>query len=156
MSSCVKLIDFETKKSLYNIDCNYDKNNDDRIQQINKIAYSNIHNILVTGHENKYIRFFDVRDSNNNNNNKIIKSIIGHTDSISSLEFGINEYELITASHDGSIRYWDIRNFNLLHDVTCHKRKSNEGVLNMVVNKTLKSVFSCGADGLIKGFKMFK
>lgn len=37
--------------------------------------------LIVSGHEDKYIRFFDV------NSNKMIRSLLGHTDSVTSLSF---------------------------------------------------------------------
>lgn len=82
----------------------------------------------------------------------MIKSIVGHTDSISSLSFGIGEFDLISGSHDGFIRSWDLRNYNLLNDVSCHRIKNNEGVLGIKVIKNNKSIITSGADAVIKGF----
>jgi striatin 1/3/4 len=68
------------------------------------------------------------------------------------LEFGISEYELISGSHDGTIRTWDMRTFNLISDISSHRVKNNEGVLGINVVSSSKTVFSCGADGIIKAF----
>ena len=105
--------------------------------------------MLVSGHENKQIKFFDPRQ----NSNYLVKSIVGHTNSISTVEFGLSEYELLSGCHDGSMRCWDIRNYNLLNDISCHRQKYDEGLLSINTCKDLKSVFTSGADGIIKCFK---
>lgn len=103
---------------------------------------------MVTGHENKQIKFFDPRQ-----NSPLIKSIVGHTDSISTITYGVGEYDLFSGCHDGTVRCWDIRNYNLLSDLSCHKQKYSEGVLSLKANKKIKSLLTSGADGIIKCFR---
>lgn len=63
--------------------------------------------LLASAHENGVINYVDY------NSNKTIKVLEGaHTDSVSCLKFvqqngGLN---LISGSHDGSIKIWDLRN----------------------------------------------
>lgn len=155
VSPIVKCFDVETKKVLFDLNFQHEKTLTFQQQQANSIKYNSDKSLLISAHENKQIKFFDVR-SNPDGPNGLIKSIVGHTDSISSITFGINEYEIISGCHDGSIRYWDIRNYNLIHDVACHRKKYDEGVLALYSAKSLKTIFSAGSDGLIKGFKLAK
>ena len=49
------------------------------MQQINKIEVCSSQNMLVAGTEDSKIRFFDLKS------NKLINSVIGHSDSVTSL-----------------------------------------------------------------------
>ena len=50
------------------------------MQQINRIVVCPSHKILVAGTEDSKLRFFDM------NTNKLVNSVIGHADSVSSLQ----------------------------------------------------------------------
>jgi WD40 repeat protein len=73
-------------------------------------------NILTVGHENGTLNLFDF------NQNKIVKTIgDAHQDSVSSLAFSNSGLHLISGSHDGSIKVWDIRNYKCVSEiVTAH------------------------------------
>lgn len=46
---------------------------------------------------------------------KCVKSIVAHTDAVTSLY--AKDFTLISAGHDGSIRFWDIRKMQLLYEL---------------------------------------
>ena len=46
---------------------------------------------------------------------KCIKQVVAHTDSVSSLY--AKDFTLVSAGHDGSIRFWDIRKMQLLYEL---------------------------------------
>jgi WD40 repeat protein len=117
-------------------------------QQSNKIIFHENTNLLATGHEDRQIRFFDP------NQNKLAKSIVAHTDSVSCLSVGLKEYELLSASHDGSVRCWDMRIYKLLFDIPAHRKKYDEGCLSINTVPNEKLIITSGADGLIKVFKL--
>ena len=71
-------------------------------KQVNKIAFFN-NDLFATGHEDKHIKFFDVKS------NKITSDFVAHADSINDLCKGFNEYQLITCSQDESVRSLDLR-----------------------------------------------
>ena len=55
--------------------------------------------MIIIGHEDRQIRIFDIKSK------KLINNFIAHTDSVNCLCNGVNEYELLTASHDGNVRF---------------------------------------------------
>jgi len=57
----------------------FDDNKPYVLQQINKIITSEGQKLLIAGTEDKQLKLFDL------NTNKIVKTIVGHTDSITSL-----------------------------------------------------------------------
>ena len=79
--------------------------------------------------------------------------MIAHTDSVSSISMGNDENQLLTCSHDGSFRCWDIRNYKLLYDVPAHRKKNDEGCLCIIPDSNYKVLLTSGADGLVKIFK---
>ena len=59
----------------------------------------------------------------------------------------------MSGGHDGAVRVWDIRTFQLLHDMAAHRRKYEEGTLALAVSKGVRSMpllASAGADSIIK------
>lgn len=117
-----------------------------RQQQPNKIIYNSSINLVISGHEDKEIKLFDI------NSNKCIKSFVGHTDSVSSLANTNNGYYLISGGHDGALRCWDIRKQQCLYDIPAHRKKYDEGVHFIAAHPVENMVASCGADSNIKIF----
>lgn len=46
---------------------------------------------------------------------KCIKSTVAHTDAVTCLL--TKDFTLVSAGHDGSIRFWDIRTMQLLYEL---------------------------------------
>jgi len=113
-------------------------------QQINKVITHQYSPIAISAHENKYIRFFDLNSSTE------VKSIIAHTDSVSDLNISTNGHYLISGGHDGSIRCWDLRKYQCLHELPAHRKKFDEAVFSIVQHPIYPYVASGGADGIIK------
>jgi WD40 repeat protein len=86
----------------------------------------------------------------------MVKNFVAHTDSISCFCNGINEYELLTSSHDGTVRCWDLRGGNnkLIFDIPAHRKKYDEGCLSLNLIKSENLMVTSGADGIIKIFKI--
>ena len=51
--------------------------------------------------------------------------MVAHTDSVSSVFMGNDENQLLSCSHDGSFRCWDLRKFKLIYDVPAHRKKND-------------------------------
>jgi len=104
--------------------------------------------MLVAATEDSKLRFFDL------NSNQIVKSVIGHADSVStlcSLSVQGQPNLIVSGGHDGAVRVWDIRTFQLLHDMAAHRRKYDEGTLALAACPTMMPLLaSGGADSIIK------
>lgn len=99
---------------------------------------------MISGHEDSCIRFCDPQSG------QIMKVLVGHADSVTDLTM-FNDNHLASVSHDGSMRTWDIRTFQCLHEIPVHKRKYDESI--HTVSSNSRYVATGGADGLIKIFK---
>jgi striatin 1/3/4 len=47
----------------------------------------------------------------------MIMNLIGHTDAVTSLSLNQNNFCLASVGADGSMRTWDIRNYQCLNDI---------------------------------------
>lgn len=72
--------------------------------QVNKVISHPVKNLIFAGLENGTLDCFDF------NANQVVKTIPNaHADSISSIAISSSGMEILTASHDKSIKVWDLR-----------------------------------------------
>lgn len=64
-----------------------------------------------------------------------MKTIVGHTDAITSLllTHKSGQSMLVSGGHDGAVRAWDIRTFQCIYDIVAHRKKYDEGVLSLAM-----------------------
>ena len=109
-------------------------------------------NLLAGGHENGTISFIDY------NSNKVIKLLQdAHKDSVSCVKFAAynGRINLITGSHDGSIKIWDLRNHRCVGEVSkAHSRKFDEGVMCIDNHNGIPFFASGGADCIINIYEL--
>lgn len=149
-SNCiVKLFEVETGKEVMQIQS--DENYDQTVAtQINKVLTHPTLPILITGHENNYIKFFDI------NTGMCTLSMVGHLDSVTCLDIDPSGLTLASGGHDCSVRYWDYDNEKntavCVQEVTAHRKKSltSEGILAVKYHPTAPWFCSAGADGVIR------
>jgi striatin 1/3/4 len=101
--------------------------------------------LVVSGHEDRRIRFFDL------NSSRCVKDLVGHTDAVTAL--ALHQNYLFSSSHDGSLRTWDLRTYQCLHELPAHRKKYDEAALCVASHSTLPLVASGGADSLIKFYQ---
>ena len=119
--------------------------------------------LLVTGHEDKRIRLFDITTGQyfiqflqEGANHFLIEgqcthSMIAHLDSVTSLAIDPSGFSLVSGGHDCSIRFWDLINSHAcIQETPSHREKANEGVLSVAFHPSLPFLASAGADGVIK------
>lgn len=135
--------------------------------QVNKVITHPTLPILVSGHENNFIQFFDI------DTGACTLSMIGHLDSVTSLDVDPSGLTLVSGGHDCSVRFWDIVNSATdptggrtgredkaqgseesaavcVQEITAHRKKSGEGVLFVKYHPSAPWFCSTGADGVIR------
>lgn len=60
---------------------------------------------------------------------------------------------MMSGGHDGAVRTWDLRTFQLLNDMSAHRRKYDEGTLALAHLGGL--VATGGADSIVKIIQTF-
>ncbi|KAG0043205.1 hypothetical protein BGZ83_011712 [Gryganskiella cystojenkinii] len=145
-NSVIKLFDIETGKEILAFKSNetYDGTTS---TQINKVVCHPTMPVVVSGHEDRYIRFFDI------NSGSCSFSMLSHLDAVSSLDIDPAGLVLCSGGHDGSVRLWDlaVSTRPCLQEFTGHRRKSNEGVTSVKYHPTLPGLLATGgADSIVK------
>jgi striatin 1/3/4 len=115
--------------------------------QINKIVCHPTMPVVVSGHEDRYIRFFDI------NSGACSYSMIAHLDAVSTLDIDPAGLVLCSGGHDASVRLWDIASStrSCLQEFTAHRRKTDEGVTAVKYHPTLPGLMATGgADSIVK------
>lgn len=85
----------------------------------------------------------------------MIKSIEAHTDGISSISYSNSGMSLITGSHDGSIKIWDLRNYKVSGEIAqAHGKKYDESVMCIASHNKIPFFASGGADCIINIYEL--
>ncbi|KAF9413047.1 hypothetical protein BGZ94_000855 [Podila epigama] len=145
-NSVIKLFDIETGKEIMAFKSNETYDGTLRTQ-INKIVCHPTMPVVVSGHEDRYIRFFDI------NSGTCSFSMLAHLDSVSSLDIDPSGLVLCSGGHDASVRLWDMASpgKTCLQEFTSHRRKGDDGVCAVHYHRTLPDVLAtAGADLTIK------
>ncbi|GLB35160.1 putative WD domain, G-beta repeat [Lyophyllum shimeji] len=143
-NAVVKIFDIESGKELSQLqsDMTYDGT---PATQINRIASHPTLSLLVTAHEDKYIRIFDITTG------QCTHSMLAHLDGVTSLSIDAAGFSLVSGSHDCSVRFWDLLGTRAcVQEITTHREKAREGVLDVEFHPSLPFMASAGADGVVK------
>ncbi|KAG0084500.1 hypothetical protein BGZ93_001201 [Podila epicladia] len=145
-NSVVKLFDIETGQAILDFKSNetYDGTPS---TQINKIVCHPTMPVVVSAHEDRYIRFFDLNSGN------CSFSMISHLDAVSSLDIDPAGLVLCSGGHDGSVRLWDLASVNraCLQEFPGHRRRGDEGVCAVQYHKSMPKLLATGgADSVAK------
>ncbi|KAJ3508200.1 hypothetical protein NLJ89_g5883 [Agrocybe chaxingu] len=143
-NAIVKVFDIETGRELSRLesDMSYDGT---PATQINRIVSHPTMSILVTAHEDKYIRIFDLTTG------QCTHSMLAHLDGVTSLSIDAPGFSLVSGSHDCSVRFWDLLGSrSCVQELTTHREKAREGVLDVEFHPSLPFMASGGADGVVK------
>ncbi|KAI1401976.1 WD40 repeat-like protein [Hypoxylon fuscum] len=107
---------------------------------------SGIEGVIISGHEDRFIRFFDA------NSGQCTYNMLAHPASISSLSLSPDGRELVSAGHDASLRFWSLEKRSCTQEVTSHRIMRGEGVCAVVWSSDGRWVVSGGGDGIVKVF----
>ncbi|CAK5264863.1 unnamed protein product [Mycena citricolor] len=145
-NAVVKIFEIETGKELSRLqtDISYDGT---PATQINRIASHPTMPLLVTAHEDKYIRIFDVVTG------QCTHSMLAHLDGVTSLSIDPAGFSLVSGSHDCSVRLWDLLGTRAcVQEIPAHREKAREGALDVEFHPSLPFMATAGADGVVKLF----
>ena len=90
-----------------------------------------------------------------------------HADAVSCLAVSNNGLQLISGSHDGTIKVWDLRKFGsttaglvdeflpIYEMEDAHMKKYDEGVQCLAVHQSQPFIASGGSDSIVKVFELF-
>ena len=105
--------------------------------------------LIITAHEDRNIRYWDY------NSGTLIHSMVAHLDAVTCLSLDPNGMFLLSGSHDCSIRLWNLKNKTCVQEITVHRKKFDESILDVAFHPTRQFIASAGADGLAKVFIQF-
>jgi len=143
-SECV-CFDLETAKISLRLD-SAKTYNGTPFTQINKVIPHPTLPIVVTAHEDRHIRFFDI------DTGKQIHTMVAHLDAVTSLSIDPTGLYLLSGSHDGSIRLWNMENKTCIQEITAHRKKFDEAVFDVAFHQSQPFIASGGADAVAKVF----
>ncbi|KLO12014.1 WD40 repeat-like protein [Schizopora paradoxa] len=113
--------------------------------QVNAITSHPTMPMLVTGHEDKHIRVWDIATG------QCTHSMLAHLDAVTSLSIDAAGFSMVSGGHDCSLRFWDLLGSRAcIQETTNHREKGREGVLAVEFHSHLPFMASAGADGVLK------
>ncbi|KAJ9473955.1 F-box protein MET30 [Pseudozyma hubeiensis] len=160
-NSIVKLFEVDTGRQVRQLKS--DETYDGSVEtQINKLVTHPTLPLLITAHEDGYIRMFDL------DTGACTLSMVAHLDAVTSLDIDASGLTLVSGGHDCSVRFWDIAGGSLAgrdgpvgegdksttavcrQEISSHRNKASEGVLAVKYHPTAPYFASAGADGVIR------
>lgn len=102
--------------------------------------------VTITAHNDRHIRFWDT------NSGQLIHSMVAHLDAVTSLAVDPKGLYLLSGSHDNSIRLWNLDNKTCIQEITAHRKKFDESILDVAFHPSRGYIASGGADSLAKVF----
>lgn len=125
---------------------------------------SNVEGVIISGYEDRYIRFFDANsgmwklcprisfDILILNSGQCTYTMLAHPAAIASLSLSPDGRELVSAGHDASLRFWDLEKRSCTQELTSHRLMRGEGVCAVVWSRDGRWVVGGGGDGVVKVF----
>ncbi|KAG5978517.1 hypothetical protein E4U55_006133 [Claviceps digitariae] len=110
------------------------------------MASSGVEGTIISGHEDRYVKFFDA------NSGQCTYNMLAHPDAISSLSLSPDGRELVSAGHDASLRFWSLEKRSCIQEMTSHRVMRGEGICSCVWSQDGRWVVSGGGDGVVKVF----
>ncbi|CAI2360599.1 unnamed protein product [Moneuplotes crassus] len=156
--------DYHKSDPVFTFECKEPRTGDPSLRQVNCVECHPTMNIAITGAEDEDIGIFDLEAKG-----KCLRMTENtHTSPISSIAINPNGINYASSSHDGTIRFWDIR-MQQLHlsssntpvstsngtkmygeIASCHDKKFGESICSLKIHSTLPILMSCGGDSNIK------
>ncbi|KAF2766769.1 WD40 repeat-like protein [Teratosphaeria nubilosa] len=105
-----------------------------------------VEGVVITGHEDRFVRFFDA------NSGQCTYNMLAHPSSISSLSLppSGNPREAVSAGHDASIRIWSLEKRICTQEIMSNRHMRGEGVTCVSWSAEGRLVVAGGGDGVCK------
>ncbi|EMD38667.1 hypothetical protein CERSUDRAFT_82942 [Gelatoporia subvermispora B] len=143
-NAVIKIFDIETGKEHLRLQPDASEE-DAPAGQVNSMVSHPTMPLIITGHEDKHIRIFDIASG------QCTHSMLAHLDAVTSLSIDAAGFSLVSGSNDCSVRFWDILNSrSCVQEITNHREKAREGVLDVEFHPSLPIMASAGADGIVR------
>ncbi|XP_063986956.1 striatin isoform X2 [Diachasmimorpha longicaudata] len=113
---------------------------------VNRVVAHPIQPLIIAAHEDRHIRFYDHRSAT------LAHAMVAHLDAVTSLAVDPHGLYLLSGSHDCSIRLWNMDNKTCVQEITAHRKKFDESILDVAFHPSLPFIASAGADALAKVF----
>ncbi|KAL4914651.1 WD40-repeat-containing domain protein [Aspergillus aurantiobrunneus] len=107
---------------------------------------SAVEGVVISGYEDRYIRFFDA------NSGQCTYTMLAHPSAIASLSLSPDGRELVSAGHDASLRFWNLEKRSCTQEITSHRLMRGEGVCSVIWSRDGRWVVGGGGDGVVKVF----
>ncbi|CAI2354423.1 unnamed protein product [Caenorhabditis sp. 36 PRJEB53466] len=111
---------------------------------MNKIVSHPTMPLTVVAGEDRTIRYFD------NTTGALVSESVAHVEGVSSLAIDPNGLYLLSGSHDGSIRMWNVEKRSCLQEISAHRKKNEAAVTSVAFHPSRSLIGSAGADALAK------
>ncbi|XP_076173042.1 connector of kinase to AP-1 isoform X2 [Ptiloglossa arizonensis] len=134
--ACV-VFDTETGESVARLEANETKG-------VNRVVAHPTLPLVITAHEDRHIRFYDHRSAT------LAHAMVAHLDAVTSLAVDPHGLYLLSGSHDCSIRLWNMDNKTCVQEITAHRKKFDESILDVAFHPSRPFIASAGADALAK------
>jgi len=138
------ILDTETGKIITRLDTSQDPISGQAVGPINKVLSHPTLPLTITAHEDRHIRFYD------NNTGAMVHSMVAHLDAVTSLAVDQHGLYLISGSHDCSIRVWNLESKACVQEMTAHRKKFDESILDVAFHPSRPYIASAGADAMAK------
>ncbi|KAL8993092.1 MAG: hypothetical protein Q9169_006606 [Polycauliona sp. 2 TL-2023] len=107
---------------------------------------SGVEGVVLSGHEDRYIRFFDA------NSGQCTYNMLAHPSAISSLSLSPSGAELVSGGHDASLRFWSLEKRACTQEITSLRIMRGEGVCSVAWSADGRWVVGAGGEGVVKVF----
>jgi WD40 repeat protein len=107
------------------------------------VAAHNTLPLAVAGLENGHLCFLDTQSAS------IIQNTVAHQQTVSSVAFEPQGLYFATASHDQSLRLWDVTSRSCVQEMHAHRSKFDESSLAVAFHPRLPLMASAGADSIV-------
>ncbi|KAL8850189.1 MAG: hypothetical protein Q9221_004875 [Calogaya cf. arnoldii] len=111
---------------------------------------SGVEGMVLSGHEDRYIRFFDA------NSGQCTYNMLAHPSAISSLSLSPSGAELVSGGHDASLRFWSLEKRACTQEITSLRIIRGEGVCSVVWSADGRWVVGAGGEGVVKVFGRYR